>query len=108
MWNRNLLSLFAVGVFSLGLGACHNDDDPPPGFDTPVATFSIGGTVTGSTGPLTLQNSNGTQLNVAASGPFTFATQMTPGATYEVTVAIPPASQSCTVTNGTGTVPLSS
>jgi hypothetical protein len=111
MCNRNLFSLLAVSLFSLGLTACHNDDDdPPPGLDPqiPASTYSIGGTVTGSTGPLTLQNSNGTQLNVAASGPFTFATQMTTGASYNVTVAIPPTSQSCTVTNGTGTVPLSS
>jgi hypothetical protein len=111
MWNRNLLPLLAVSLFSLGITACHDDDeDPPPGLDpqTPISTFSIGGTVTGSTGPLTLQNSNGTQLAVPASGAFTFATQMTPGASYNVTVAIPPTSQSCTVTNGAGLVPLSS
>lgn len=110
MWNRNLLSLLAVSLFSLGITACHDDDDPPTGSDPqiPISTFSIGGTVTGSTGPLTLQNSNGTQLTVAASGPFTFATQMTAGASYGVTVAVPPNSQSCSVTNGTGTVPLSS
>ena len=33
---------------------------------------------------------------------------MTPGASYDVTVAVPPTSQSCIVTNGTGSVPLSS
>jgi hypothetical protein len=110
MWNRNLCSLLAVSLFSLSLTACHDDEDPPPGIDpqVPISTYSIGGTVTGSSGPLTLQNSNGTQLNVAASGPFVFSTQMTPGASYDVTVAIPPTSQACTVTNGSGTVPLSS
>jgi hypothetical protein len=110
MCNRTLLPLLLVSLFSLGLTACHDDDDPPPGVDPqiPISTYSIGGTVTGSTGPLTLQNSNGTQLVVPASGAFTFATQMTPGASYDVTVAMPPTSQNCTVTNGTGTVPLSS
>ncbi|MES1263250.1 MAG: hypothetical protein ABUL69_02765, partial [Peristeroidobacter soli] len=109
MWNRNLCSLIAISLFSLSLTAC-GDDDSTPGLDPqiPITTYSIGGTVTGSTGALTLQNSNGTQLNVAASGPFTFSAQMTPGASYNVTVAIPPTSQTCTVTNGSGTVPLSS
>lgn len=108
MCNRNPLYVLVLGLFSLGLAACHDDDDPPPAVESPlpVTTFSIGGTVTGSTGPLTLQNSNGTQLIVAASGPFTFATQMIGGASYNVTIATPPTSQNCTVTNGTGTVPL--
>jgi hypothetical protein len=66
--------------------------------------FSIGGTVTGVIGALTLQNSNGNTLSVAADGPFTFATQMVSGATYNVTVAVQPNSQICTVTNGSGTV----
>jgi hypothetical protein len=101
----------AASLCSLGLAACKNDHEgPPSGGDTPIPipTFTIGGTVTGSTGALTLQNSNGTQLNVAASGAFVFATPMTAGASYNVTVAIPPTSQSCTVTNGSGTVPLGS
>jgi hypothetical protein len=111
MWNRPLCMFLAASLFSLGLAACHNDDDPPPAVDPgipPPATFTIGGTVAGSTGPLTLQNSNGTQLSVATGGAFTFATPMSVGASYNVTVAIPPSSQSCTVTNGSGTVPSSS
>jgi hypothetical protein len=111
MWNRNLFSLLVVGLLSLGLAACHDDDDdPPPGADTgppPSPTFTIGGTVTGSTGSLTLQNTNGTQLVVPASGAFTFATLQSSGASYNVTVATPPTSQTCTVTNGAGTVALS-
>ena len=109
MLNRYLCSLLTVSLFSLSLTACGDGGDPP-GLDPqiPITTYSIGGAVTGSTGPLTLQNSNGTQLNVAASGPFTFSAQMAPGASYNVTVAIPPTSQSCVVTNGSGTVPLSS
>lgn len=107
--NRHLFIPLAASLCSLCLTAClDGDDDPPPGLAPQIPTFSIGGTVTGNTGPLTLQNSNGTQLNVAASGSFTFATRMISGASYNVTVAMPPTSQSCTVTNGSGTVPLSS
>jgi len=109
MWNRPLFIVLTTSLCSLILTACHKDNKPPPGVDPgiPVSTFSIGGTVTGSTGALTLQNSNGTQLVVAASGAFTFATAMPSGASYNVTVATPPTSQSCAVTNGSGTVLLS-
>jgi hypothetical protein len=110
MWNRNLFSLLIAGLISLGLAGCHDDDGPPPAVDPglpPSSTFTIGGTVTGSTGSLTLQNSNGTQLVVPASGAFTFATAQGSGTSYNVTVAIPPTSQNCTVTNGAGTVALS-
>ena len=66
-------------------------------------TYSIGGTVSGLGGQLVLRN--GTEnLTVTASGAFTFATRVTSGTAYSVTVATQPAGQSCTVTNGTGTV----
>jgi hypothetical protein len=66
-------------------------------------TFSIGGTVSGLSGQLVLRN--GTEnLTVSANGPFTFATRVTSGTAYAVTVTSQPAGQNCTVTNGTGTV----
>jgi hypothetical protein len=108
MWNRRLVSLLAASLSSLGLTACHNDNsDPPPALDpgVPVVTHSIGGTVTGSSGSLTLQNSaNSSTQVVASAGAFTFATQVAAGASYNVTTAIPPNGQTCTVTNGTGTM----
>ena len=109
MWNRHLFILLAASLCSLGLTACKKDASHAHGGRSPDSGFhfSIGGTVTGSTGPLTLQNSNGAQLVVAASGAFTFARSMPTGASYNVTVATPPTSQSCTVTNGSGTVAMS-
>jgi hypothetical protein len=107
MSNRLLANLAAVFV-CLGVTAC-NDSSPEgpepvvPSLPPPV-TYSVGGTVSGSTGPLTLQNSNGTTLVVAASGAFTFPTPVPIGSAYAVTVAIPPTSQSCTVANGSGSV----
>jgi hypothetical protein len=97
--------IMLASLLCLGLAACHNDDDTPPpsGGDTGMPV-SIGGTVAGATGALSLQNSNGNTLNVAADGPFTFSTQMSLGATYNVTVQVPPPSQTCTVANGSGTI----
>lgn len=70
-----------------------------------VATYSIGGTVSGlSGGQLTLDDNGGDPLPVSANGPFTFSGKLASGAGYAVTVAGQPAGQLCTVSKGTGTV----
>ena len=67
------------------------------------ADVTIGGTVVGLSGAgLVLQDNGGDSLPVAASGPFIFATTLTSGKTYAVTVLTQPSGQTCTVTNGTG------
>jgi large repetitive protein len=70
-------------------------------------SFSVGGTVTGlrSSG-LLLQNNGADSLNIAADGAFTFPTALLSGTTYNVIVAASPIfpPQTCTVSNGTGTV----
>lgn len=71
-----------------------------------TATYIIGGTVSGLTGSLVLQDNNGDNLTVGANGSFTFATQVANGSPYSVTVLTHPASQSCSVANGTGTIAL--
>ncbi len=67
-------------------------------------TYSIGGTVSGLNGTVTLQDNGGDTLSVTASGSFTFARQLTQGAAYTVTVSVNPAGQVCTVGSGSGTV----
>jgi 6-phosphogluconolactonase (cycloisomerase 2 family)/chitodextrinase len=69
--------------------------------------FTVGGTVSGLTGSgLVLRNNDSNNLAVAANGVFTFTTPIASGATYAVTVLTQPSSpaQTCTVSNGTGTV----
>ena len=67
-------------------------------------TFSVGGTVSGLTGSVVLQDNGADDLTVAANGPFTFATQRPFGGSYAVTVKTNPTGQTCTVANGTGTI----
>jgi len=67
-------------------------------------TFAIGGTVTGLSGDLTLQNNGGDDLTIDTDGDFTFATPIEDGSTYNVSVATQPAGQECTVVNGSGAV----
>jgi hypothetical protein len=71
---------------------------------TPTATYSIGGSVSGLSGSVVLQNNGGGDLTVSTNGPFTFAAQLTGGATYAVTVKTNPSGQTCSVSNGSGTV----
>jgi hypothetical protein len=70
------------------------------------ATFSIGGTVSGlnTSTSVTLLDNGGNSLSVTANGSFTFTTKLARGATYSVTVGTPPTGETCTVTNGSGTV----
>ena len=67
---------------------------------------SIGGSVSGldSGKSVILQNNGGDDLTVSANGGFSFATALLSGSTYNVTVLTPPSEQSCTVSNGSGTV----
>ena len=69
-------------------------------------THTIGGTVTGlSTGAsVTLLDNGGNALKLTANGTFTFTTALVAGAAYKVTVSVQPMGETCTVTNGSGTV----
>ncbi|MEC4685650.1 MAG: Ig-like domain-containing protein [Nitrospirota bacterium] len=70
-----------------------------------VFTYTVGGTVSGLSGALTLQLNGGEELDITADGSFAFATRLSSGVSYSVTVAIQPSSQTCTVINGSGTIP---
>ena len=51
-----------------------------------------------------LQDNNGNSRALDASGTFALATQIASGLLYNATVLTQPAGQSCTLTNGGGTV----
>lgn len=72
-----------------------------------VATFKVGGTVSGLLGSgLTLLNNGGNSLNVGADGSFQFTTGVASGANFNVTIGNQPSNptQACSVANGSGTV----
>jgi cysteine-rich repeat protein len=83
-------------------------NDSGTGGDANLGPFSIGGTVTGlpSGGAgVVLANNGGDTLTVTANGAFTFATKLTAGQSYDVTVTTQPSdTQTCVVMGGTGTV----
>lgn len=72
-----------------------------------TGTFSVGGSVSGLAGSgLVLRNNGSDDLSIASNGSFTFATELSSGSAFDVTVASPPTrpSQNCTVTDGLGTI----
>jgi trimeric autotransporter adhesin len=90
-------------VTSLLVVACGGGGDSV----TKTPSYTIGGSVSGMVGSgLALEDNGGDNLAVTASGPFTFARQLTNGSSYAVTVATQPTSptQTCVVTSGSGSV----
>jgi hypothetical protein len=68
-----------------------------------VNSYTIGGTVSGLTGTLVLQNNAGDDLSVTGTS-FTFATRIADGEAYDVTVKDNPTGQFCRIDNNAGAV----
>jgi N-acetylneuraminic acid mutarotase len=70
-----------------------------------TAQYTIGGTISGLVGSgLVLQDNGGDNLSVTGNGSFTFATQVSSGGAYAVTVFTQPTNpaQTCAVTDSSG------
>ena len=70
-------------------------------------TFTVSGTVNGLAGDGLVLNTSAGSLSISSNGGFALPTVLQNGASYSVSVGIPPSnpSQSCTVTGGSGTIP---
>lgn len=87
----------------LALTACGGGGTPSP----PPAVYSVGGYVAGLTGSgLTLSYNGGPAVAISRNGAFTSATGVATGTAYTLTVVGQPANpaQTCSVSNGSGTV----
>jgi hypothetical protein len=105
---RTIFDIIAVTALSLlMLIACGNVDNVTPTAGKSSSKFTVGGTVSGltSTG-LVLQNNNGDDLVVITNGTFTFATRISNGKTYSVTIKTQPFSpaQDCVASGDKGTI----
>ncbi len=100
--------IIAYSSVALGLAACGGGGGyGGGGGGNPAGGYTIGGTVSGLSGSgLVLQDNGGDSKTITANGAFTFATPLSFGAMYSVTVKTEPSSpaQTCTVTNGSGTM----
>src|SRR5262249_9002445 len=77
----------APGILSVGTGRVDNWSGGTSGGGT---AYSVGGTVSGLSGSVVLQDNGGDNLTVSANGTFTFATSLATGAAYNVTVKTNP------------------
>lgn len=97
-----ILSLAACGG---GGGDSGDSGSPNPNPNPGPTNFTIGGSVSGlSTSGLVLANGSDT-VNVASGGTsFNFANQVVGGGSYSVTIKTQPPGQTCSLSNGSGTV----
>ena len=104
---RTWVEIGCAGTLAAVLAGCGGGgggrDGGGGGNNPPPPTFTVGGTLSGSTGSVVLQNNGAGNLTVAANGTFTFTGPLNSGAAYSVTVLTPAALQACSVANGSGT-----
>src|SRR5581483_6911091 len=91
-------SLCAVTGAAIALAGCHHDRNATP------QTYTVGGTVTGLSGTLVLKDNGSNDLSLSAAGSFSFSTALGNGSAYTVTVSSQPSGQTCSVSNGSGTI----
>lgn len=92
---------------SNGAGTLANTDVSDVTITCNTSTYAIGGTVTGLIGTgLVLQDNARDDLMLSADGEFVFATPVSSGEDFVVTIKTQPTApeQRCTITNGHGTV----
>ena len=92
----------APGIMTFGQGKADNWVGGGGGGSTP--SYAVGGSISGLSGTVVLQDNGGDDLTVSVNGPFAFATKLAGGAAYAVTVKTNPSGQSCSVANGSGTI----
>lgn len=86
-----------VGSVALLLSACGGGGGNAP-------SYKIGGSISGLSGTVVIENNGTDQLSLASNGRFTFNAAISDGGVYNITIATQPPEQTCTVTNGSGTV----
>lgn len=63
--------------------------------------YSIGGSISGLSGTIVIQNNNGDDTSLTTNGNFSFPTQI--NGEYSVSIKTQPFQQTCTISNGSGT-----
>jgi subtilisin-like proprotein convertase family protein len=93
----------AALVAAMSIVGCNKNPGDGP---APTPTYTVSGTVTGLSGSGLVIQLNGAGNLTVTGGAFSFAATLTSGSNYSVTVLTQPTnpSQTCTVTNGTGTI----
>ena len=108
---RAIVAVVTFPALLSGCGGGGGGDGGSTGGNTPppqVATYSVGGTVSGLAGQgFVVQLNGGGNLGISSNGTFTFGSPLVGGAAYSVSVLQQPGgpAQTCAVSNGSGTIP---
>jgi len=101
LWKLAACSIISILLF-VGCAAENEDSS-----SSSSSSFNIGGTVTGLSGVLIIQNNSGDDTVVEQTGSedvsFTFKTRISSGSAYSVSVKLQPNTQTCTASNASGT-----
>ena len=108
MPNKILSIISILGSIAL-LSSCLTETSSTTASTTPSpagasTSYTIGVVVSGLTGTLVLQNNGRDNLTSIANTTGIFATPLSTGTTYSITVPTQPSGETCTVVNGSGTV----
>lgn len=98
---RKILRSFLVFTAISGLVACGGGADSGSGNQV---AYSVGGSISGLSGEITLLNNLGNMLTLTSNGSFIFSSSLASGGAYSVSIGNQPQKQACTVVNGTGTI----
>lgn len=108
MLTLNFPCRFGIGLFIffvLMITGCGGGGGGSTGGGSSPAQYTVGGTVSGLSGTVVLQNGNSNNLiNISANGQFTFPTTFSDRSSYAVTILSQPTAQTCSVANGTGII----
>jgi len=94
-----MLKLITV-ILSLIIISCGSSEEDTPA----LASFSIGGSVSGLAGSLSIQNNNTHTLTISNNGIYTFNGKFSAGSNYKITVSRQPAGQHCAISNANGQI----
>lgn len=103
--SKKLAALLLLSTL-VGCGGGSNDSGGTPNVPPvpPVpSSVTIGGSVTGLTGTLVLQQNAANNLSISVNGAFTFSGSVAAGSMYSVTIFSQPSGQRCSVAAGSGT-----
>jgi len=106
--SRRIISIATMAALAVCCLASCGSGSGSGSVQNQQTTYTIGGTVSGLSGSgLVLQDNGGNNLTVATGASnFTFSTSLASGSSYSVTVLTQPSNpaQTCTVSNGSGSV----
>ncbi len=95
---REFPTVDGIGVLALFSAG----DDIGSTNSTSESGLTLGGTVSGLTGTLILENNATETVSINASGSFAFARRFLSGESYNVTIQSAPATQVCSIQSGSG------